>query len=108
MKIGSVLETASHYFLSNRWNKNMLHIVEAKHVHKKIVWVSFDDGSSGEVDLDGALKGPMFEPLEDENEFAKMYVDSELETITWPNGADLAPEFVRELLSEQAASVQSG
>ena len=27
-------------------------------------------------------------------EFAKLYVDTELETIAWPNGTDLAPEFV--------------
>ena len=72
------------------------------------MWVSFDDGVSGEVDLDGVLNGPVFEPLKDESEFSKMYVDPELEAITWPNGADLAPEFVKELLAEQTASVQHG
>jgi hypothetical protein len=36
----------------------------------------------------------MFEPLKDENVFAQATIDPELETVTWPNGADLAPEFL--------------
>nr|VFJ54668.1 MAG: Protein of unknown function (DUF2442) [Candidatus Kentron sp. FM]VFJ55177.1 MAG: Protein of unknown function (DUF2442) [Candidatus Kentron sp. FM] len=38
--------------------------------------------------------GPVFEPLRDVSEFARFRVDTELETITWPNGADLAPERI--------------
>ena len=79
----------------------MLHITEVAHVRGKVVQVVFDDGLTGEVDLDGKLSGPVFEPLRDETYFAKAYVDPELETIAWPNGADLAPEFVRDLLLEQ-------
>ena len=86
----------------------MLHITEAKHIRAKVIWVVFDDGVSGEVDLNGALKGPVFESLENESEFSKMYVDPEVETIVWPNGADLAPEFVKELLTEQTTSVRHG
>jgi len=86
----------------------MLHIKEIKHIRAKIVWISFDDGVSGTVDLDGALQGPVFEPLHDDNEFSKMYVDPELETIAWPNGADLAPEFVKDLLTEQTLARRQG
>jgi len=86
----------------------MLHITEVKHIRAKVIWVAFDDGVSGEVDLNGALKGPVFEPLENESEFSKMYIDPEVETIVWPNGADLAPEFVKELLTEQTTSIRHG
>ena len=86
----------------------MLHITKVKHVRAKVVWVSFDDGVAGEVDLDGVLEGPVFEALEDEKEFSKAYVDPELETIAWPNGADLAPEFVKDLLAGQTTSVRHG
>lgn len=79
----------------------MLHITSAQHISAYKLWISFDDGSSGEVDLAGMLTGPIFEPLKDVMYFSKVSVDPELETITWPNGADLAPEFVKELHNKQ-------
>jgi hypothetical protein len=36
----------------------------------------------------------MFEPLKDPDLFLQAKVDPELETVIWPNGADLAPEFL--------------
>lgn len=82
----------------------MLHITSAQHVSAYKLWVSFDDGSSGEVDFAGMLTGPVFEPLKDILYFAKVSINPELETITWPNGADLAPEFVKELQNKQLKS----
>jgi len=73
----------------------MLHVVSAKYTSGYRVWVSFDDGTSGEVDLTNRLQGTIFEPLNDPDYFAKLTVDPELETIVWPNGADLAPEFLK-------------
>ncbi|EWH09818.1 hypothetical protein DS2_11053 [Catenovulum agarivorans DS-2] len=64
-------------------------------------WVSFDDGTSGQVDLSNSLKGSMFEPLNNPQFFARLAVDTELETVVWPNGADLAPEFLKEHLIQQ-------
>jgi len=79
----------------------MLHVKSAKHVSDFILWVAFDDGTSGNVDLSGVLKGPVFQPLQDVNVFSKVSVDPELETVVWPNGADLAPEFLKELHNKQ-------
>lgn len=73
----------------------MLHVKQAKHRKDFEIWVSFDDGTSGVVDLNGKLKGPVFEPLNDPEYFARLSVDPELDTIVWPNGADLAPEFLK-------------
>ena len=85
----------------------MLHVTDVKYVRKKVVWVVFDDGLSGQVDFDGALSGPVFDALDD-GVFAKTYVNSESETIAWPNGADLAPEFVHDLLLAQEPSRRQG
>ena len=72
----------------------MLHITEAKYLTDYKVQVVFNDGKEGVADLSDALRGPVFEPLKDKKLFAQLRVDEEMETITWPNGADLAPEFV--------------
>jgi len=71
-----------------------LHIVKAKYLKNYKVEVVFNNGREGIADLTDALKGPVFEGLKNEKEFSKLQVDSELETIVWPNGADLAPEYV--------------
>ena len=39
------------------------HVVEAKHIQGHRVWLKFDDGACGEVDLSDELSGPIFEPL---------------------------------------------
>jgi hypothetical protein len=56
--------------------------------------VSFEDGTAREIDLEPELWGEMFEPLRDLETFRAFRVDRELSTIVWPNGADLAPEFL--------------
>jgi hypothetical protein len=46
------------------------------------------------VDLAGELDGPVFEPLKDPKMFGQVKLDSDVHTLVWPNGADLAPEFL--------------
>ncbi|MBI5503667.1 MAG: DUF2442 domain-containing protein, partial [Deltaproteobacteria bacterium] len=54
------------------------------------------DGTEGEIDLENELWGEVFEPLRDPDQFKSFRLDSELQTIVWPNGADFAPEFLYE------------
>ena len=76
----------------------MLHVKKAKYISDYQIWVSFDDGSEGNVDLEKYLTGSMFEPLKEKSLFSKVRFDEELGTITWPNGADLAPEFLKDVM----------
>jgi hypothetical protein len=71
-----------------------LHVTKAKYVGDYKVEVSFNNGREGVADLSDALKGPVFESLENRLEFSSFTVDEELETIVWTNGADLAPEYI--------------
>jgi hypothetical protein len=73
-------------------------IIDAHYVSGFRVWLRFSDGVEGEVDLSGELNGPMFEPLRDPTEFRRVVLHPELRTLVWPNGADLAPEFLRSKL----------
>ena len=79
------------------------HVVEARYLRDYVIQVRFDDGAEGEVDLTGELYGEMFEPLKDRSQFKAFRVDPEAGTIVWPNGADLAPEFLHSHLAVKAA-----
>jgi len=67
---------------------------EAKHLHDYVIWLRFNDGAEGEVDLKDELGGEVFEPLKDLAHFVRFRVDPEMLTLVWDNGADLAPEFL--------------
>jgi hypothetical protein len=82
----------------------MLHVSSVEYRGAYRLWLQFSDGAEGEVDLAGRLDGPVFEPLQDSQVFASVRVDPEIRTIAWPNGADLAPEFLRELLNSGVAA----
>ncbi len=71
-----------------------LHVVEARYVQDYAVWLRFNDGTCGEIDLSDELEGPVFEPLRDKDLFKRFHIA--FHTIAWENGADFAPEFLRE------------
>ena len=78
-------------------------VVEVRPLEGYKLWLRFQDGMSGTVDLSGELWGPMFEPLKDNALFALATIHPELETVTWPNGADLAPEFLYQAAQQRVA-----
>lgn len=76
-------------------------IIEARPLSGFRLYVAFEDGRRGEVDLSQELWGPVFEPLKDPAVFATAQLDRELNTIRWPSGADLAPEFLYDAVEVQ-------
>jgi hypothetical protein len=79
-------------------------ITAVEHLGDYRLRLTFADGFIGDVDLADRCNrdsGPMFEPLRDVAYIARVTVDSELGTVVWPNGADLAPD----VLHEQALSL---
>lgn len=78
-------------------------LVEARYVDGYRVWLRFADGVQGNVDLRGELWGGVFEPLLDLRAFSRLALHPELHTVTWDNGADMAPEFLYHLLGETVA-----
>jgi hypothetical protein len=78
------------------------HVIEARHVSGTTVWLRFDDGVDGEIDLAPELRGEVFEPLRDSAYFRQFRVHPVLGTLVWPNGADFAPEFLRAAIRVEA------
>ena len=71
-------------------------VVEARYVREFTLCIRFSDGTEGEVDLSDELHGELFEPLRDPSLFKEFEIHPDLHTLCWPNGADLAPEFLYE------------
>jgi hypothetical protein len=71
-------------------------VADARYVQDYTIHVRFTDGTEGDVDLREELYGEIFEPLKDQAFFRQFFVHPEFHTLTWPNGADLAPEFLYE------------
>ena len=69
-------------------------VTKVNMVRPYILEVTFSDGVCKQIDLAKQLYGEVFEPLRDPGMFSKVAVDEALETIVWPNGADLSPEFL--------------
>ena len=71
-------------------------LARAEYLGDYRILVTFDDGRDGVIDLEDELWGEVFEPLKDLDVFRRFRVDTELDTLVWPTGADLAPEFLYE------------
>jgi len=69
-------------------------VLTAQHVDQFVIRLRFSDGTEGDVDLSEELYGHVFEPLNDPAYFRQFSIHPELHTLTWPNGADFAPEFL--------------
>ena len=80
----------------------MLEVTNARHQEGFKIWVEFNDGTSGTVDLSDALWGPVFEPLRDVERLKRFSVSDVLHTVVWDNGADLAPEYLYDRLANNA------
>lgn len=74
-----------------------LHVTGVRHLGEYRLELRFSDGVTKRVDLSNELHGEIFEPLRDVEFFKTVAVNSETNTIEWPNGADFAPEFLHEL-----------
>ncbi len=70
-----------------------IHVVEANYVRDYTLWLRFNDGTCGEVDLSEELTGPIFMPLRDVELFKRFIIACH--TVAWENGADFAPEYLR-------------
>lgn len=76
----------------------LVHVTSVEALEGFTLRVSFDDGTTHQVDTSRLLRGPVFTALREDPElFAQVAVDPELGTVVWPNGADIDPVVLRGL-----------
>jgi hypothetical protein len=76
-------------------------------MHDYRLKVIFADGA-GEVEMkkwlfSNKITGSIFEPLRDKAFFGEVFVD--LGVVTWPNGADLAPDAMYDAIKREGCWV---
>jgi uncharacterized protein DUF2442 len=81
----------------------ILHTTEVKALPDYRLFLKFNNGASGEVRLLDELTGEVFAPLRDPALFDTARQHPVMRTVAWANGADMAPEFLLELLNRQQA-----
>jgi hypothetical protein len=76
---------------------DLIRVTAVRHVREHVLWLRFSDGLEGEIDLANRLRGPAFAALKDTALFAQVRLEDS--TITWPNGADWAPESLHDFVA---------
>ena len=66
------------------------HVIDAAYRGGHRIHLVFQDGREKTVDFSLWLVGPVFEPLKDTAYFQRFFLEGG--TVSWPNGADIAPE----------------
>ena len=65
------------------------------------VWIKFDDGLSGEVDLSDLVGKGVFHAWKSKEFFRSVHVDKKTDTIAWGDEIDLDPYVLREKIDHQ-------
>lgn len=61
-----------------------------------VLRLTFVDGLSDDVEVLERMRGPVFDEARTREGFAQATLDRETGTVTWPGGADLAPDTLYE------------
>jgi hypothetical protein len=76
--------------------KSRIHdIVKVEAMDDYFISVVFDDGISKKIDMKPFINKGISADLNDKNFFARVYLDNG--SVTWPNGYDFCPVFLRNL-----------
>jgi hypothetical protein len=83
-------------------------VIEVKALPGFRLWVRFEDGLEGEVDLsDLAGRGVFKRWTDNPSEFLQARVDAESGTVVWPGGLDVAPDRLYSDISRSSGRVES-
>lgn len=66
------------------------------------LWIQFDDGVEGEVDLKNLAGKGVFSAWNSISFFNSVYVDKRTDTVAWGEDIDLDPYVLRSLITRQS------
>lgn len=80
----------------------MIHVVSAEYAGDYKIKVTFNDSTSGIADFKQKVSTdhrPIIRELQDIELFKNFWIEAD--TITWSNGVDFAPEFIKSLVRKK-------
>jgi hypothetical protein len=81
----------------------LLHVLKARYLDSYRLYLEFNNGVKGSVNLEKALWGDVFSPLKQNIElFKTAHIDPVSKTVAWKNGADLASEYLLSCVEEES------
>jgi hypothetical protein len=98
-----ITKSYKKYHLSNKYGDmdfKRVKIVACRALPNYCVWIRFDDGLEGNVDLSDLVGKGVFEAWESVEFFNQVYVDPKTDTLAWGDEIDLDPYVLRDKLSE--------
>ncbi len=73
----------------------LLDVINVKVLEDYKLYLQFEDGCAGEIDISKIVPFEgVFKQLEEKAFFDRVFVNPEIGTICWENGADLAPSLL--------------
>jgi len=76
-------------------NIDLLRVVDVEYIKDFTMRLEFNDGKRKTIDFLPLLKGKMYEPLKNRENFIQFGLTDW--TVEWYNGVDFAPEYLYEL-----------
>ena len=80
----------------------LVKVVSAEYVRGYQLRLRFTDGAEKVIDFSRWLTGEVFRPLTNKKQFKRFFIAGG--TVCWPNGADIAPETLRNEADTQTAA----
>jgi hypothetical protein len=77
-------------------------VIRAEYRDEFRIHLTFNDGTAETVDFSEWLEGPVFEPLQEAEYFKRFFLEGG--TVSWPNGADIAPETLYDAATRERRS----
>jgi hypothetical protein len=96
-----IIKSYKKFPLSNKWESmefTRAKIVACKPLPHYHVWIRFDDGLEGEVDLNHLVGKGVFKAWKSIEFFNRVRIDLKSDTLAWGDNIDLDPYVLRERL----------
>jgi hypothetical protein len=74
----------------------MIKITAVRALPKFKIWIKFQDGQAGTVDLSDLAGKGVFSKWNEPGFFDAVFIDQETHAVAWPGGIDLCPDSLYE------------